>query len=91
MSLYRWCILEDNWHEGLANGALPRLGHLPPHTAIGNHVAGGGGCGGEGLGGGGGQGGDGDVGVLPYKVAHGSHDKLEAVGAGAWRNQGEVP
>lgn len=90
MSLYRRCILEDDWHEGLANGALPRLGNLPPHAAIGHHVAGGGGCGGGGLEGGGGQGGDMDVGVLSYKVAHGAHDKLEAVGAGARRNQGVV-
>lgn len=83
-------ILEDDRHEGLANGALPRLGHLTAHAAIGRHVAGGGGSGRLALGMAGGLGGDRGVGVLAYKVAHGACDYLEAVRVGARGNQGEV-
>ena len=36
-----------------------------------------------------GRGGQG-VGILPYEITHGARDELEAVGAGACGDQGEV-
>lgn len=41
-----WCVLKDDWHEGLTNGALPRLGHLTPNATVGSYLA----WGGRGLG-----------------------------------------
>lgn len=83
------CVLEDDGHEGLADGALPCLGHFPAHAAIGRHIAGGRRSGGKTLGVAGRQRGEG-VGVLPHKVAHGACDELKAMGACSWRDKGEV-
>lgn len=83
-------VLEADGHEGLPDGALPRLGHLPAHAAVGSDLARGGRGRGQGLGVAGGQRGE-RVGVLPDKVAHGASNQLEAVGVGARRDQGEVP
>lgn len=41
VSLSRWCILKNDWHEGLANDPLPRLCYLKPNPAVGRHLAGG--------------------------------------------------
>ena len=82
-------VLEDDWHEGLANGALPGLGHLTPDAAVGSYLAGGGRGLGESLGVAGRQRGEG-VGVLPYKVAHSACDELEAVRIRAWGDESEV-
>lgn len=84
-----WCVLEDDWHEGLANGALPRLGHLAANAAVGSYLAGGRRGRGESLGVAGGQRGEG-VGVLPYKVAHGACDEFKAVRVCAWGDKSEV-
>ena len=86
VSLRGRSVLEDDGHQGLANGALPCLGHLPPHAAIGRHVAGRG----RGSLGEGGVGGSVHVGVLAHEVAHGARDDLKAVRPGAGRDQGEV-
>jgi len=80
------CVLKDDGHEGLADGALPRLGHLAPDAAVGRHLAGGGRVLQEGLGLAGGQ----RVGVLPDEVAHGARDQLEAVRVRSRRDQREV-
>jgi len=90
VSLGRGRVLEDDRHERLANHALPRPGHLPPHAAVGRHAAGGGRRGREAVGVAGRGGGHG-VGVLPDKVAYGARDQLEAVGVGARGDQREVP
>lgn len=42
VSCSRRRVLKADGHEGLADGALPGLGHLPAHTAVGGHLAGGG-------------------------------------------------
>lgn len=84
-----WCVLKDDWHEGLANDALPRLGHLTPNAAVGGYLAGGGRGRGESLGVAGGQRRKG-VGVLPYKVAHSACDELEAMRICAWGDKSEV-
>lgn len=83
--LRRWCILKDDGHEGLANGALPRFRHLTPNPTVGRHQAGGG----RRLREAGGHGGE-RVGVFPNEIAHGACDELEAVGIGALGNEREV-
>lgn len=87
--LRRWCVLKDDWHEGLANDALPRLGHLTPNATVGSYLAGGGRGLGKSLGIARGQSWKG-VGVLPYKVAHAACDELEAVRICAWGDKSEV-
>lgn len=74
-----WCILKDDRHEGLANGALPSFCYFPPNATVGRHLARRWRCLRDSLRVAGSQRGE-DVGVLPYKVAHSACDKLEAVG-----------
>lgn len=78
VALSWWSVLKDDWHESLANDALPSLGHLAPDAAVGRYLARGGRVWREGLGVARGQNGEG-VGVFPYKVAHGASDELKAV------------
>lgn len=84
------CVLEDDWHEGLADGALPGLGHLAAHAAVRGHLAGRGRGRGEGRGDCRGHRGQ-SVGIFPDKVAHFTRDELKAVGVSARGNQREVP
>lgn len=84
------CVLEYDRHEGLADGALPRLGHLPPHAAIRSHLAGRGRGRRESRGDGRGHWGQ-IVGILPDKIAHFAGNELEAVGVRARGDQREVP
>lgn len=84
-----WCVLKDDRHEGLPDGALPRLGHLAADAAVWSYLAGGGRGLGESLGIAGGHRREG-VGVLPNKVAHSASDELEAVRIRAWRHESEV-
>lgn len=83
-------VLEDDRHEGLADGALPRLGHLTPNAAIRSHLTGRGRGRRESRGDGRGHRGE-RVGILPDEIAHFAGDELEAVGVRARGNQREVP
>lgn len=83
-------VLEDDRHEGLADGALPRLGHLAAHAAVGSHLTGRGRGRGQGRGERRGHRGQ-SVGILPDEIAHFAGDELKAVGVRAGGNQGEVP
>lgn len=82
-------VLKADRHEGLAYGALPCLGHLPAHAAVGSNLARGGRGLGQSLRVGGGQRREG-VGVLSDKVAHGASNELEAVRVRARRDQRKV-
>lgn len=84
------CVLEDDRHEGLADGALPRLGHLTAHAAIRSHLAGRGRGRRESRGDGWGHWGQ-SVGILPDEIAHFAGNELEAVGVRARWDQREVP
>lgn len=83
------CILKDDWHEGLPNGALPGLGHLTANAAVGSYLARGGRGWGESLGVARGQRGH-SIGVLPNKVAHSASNELKAVRVCAWGDKREV-
>ena len=84
-----WCVLKDDGHEGLPDGALPCLGHLTADAAVWSHLAGGGRGRRESLGIAGGHRRE-CVGVLPNKVAHSASDELEAVRIRAWGHEVEV-
>lgn len=89
VSCSRRRILKADRHEGLVDGAGPRLGHLPAHAAVGSDLARGGRGRGQSLWVAGRLRREG-VGVLPHKVAHGASNELEAVRVRARRDQSKV-
>lgn len=83
------CILKDDRHEGLPDGALPGLGHLTADAAVRNYLARGGRGWGESLRVARGQRGE-SIGVLPNEVAHSASNELKAVRICAWGDEREV-